>query len=1307
MTLHQIRVLREAAVLALLTVLMTVPVPAFGDGDRPATNEAALEQLADRFERQLAERRTPLYYDLLARTTPAQAALNENDDMRLMYIGDRGVPVYYRIENLDAAVSLSTDEVWPGGSGGFSLTGSETQLGELGVWDANGVRTSHQEFGGRVTQMDGASGTHYHSTHVAGTLVAAGVQNDAKGMSYQGTLAAYEWNSDQSEMAGAAASGMTISSHSYGYVTGWYYNSSSGNYYWYGDVEISATEDYGFGFYEEVTREWDEVAYNAPYYTICKSAGNDRNDYGPGAGGGHYFWDPNSSDWEWSTATRDPDGGASGYDCTSWNTNAKNILSIGAVEDVPGGYGAPGDVDMSTFSGWGPTDDGRIKPDFVANGVGLYSTDDDNNSDYTTLSGTSMASPNAAGSINLLVRYYETVHGETPLASTMKAILMQAADETGPDDGPDYMYGWGLINTLSATELIDGSGVAPGLIREEALGDGETDEYFIDVGAGETIRVSVAWTDPPGTPPAPALDPPDLMLVNDLDVRVETQAKRSIFSPWVLNPASPSSAPSTGDNFRDNCEQVFEESPGAGTYKVTVTHKGTLGSAQTYSIVSSHELGDQTVLPPGPPAAVAASDTSCSHVYVEWSAVAEADDYRVTRDGGVIATVAAPALSWRDTVAAGTYEYGVAAGNGAGWSDSTTDSGSVLGLPETPAWLTASDTSETFVRLDWPVTAGADSFLLVRDASVIAVVPAITTSWFDTVAAGSYLYTVAAGNECGWTGTASDSGTVVLPEPPPAWADVSFLLPGDSDDTHASAWADYDEDGDMDLFLATGAGPNHLYRNDAGVFHEAAPGPLAGTADTRHAAWADYDNDGLVDIYLSNAGENRLFRNEGSGSFGDETAGPLGDGSTTTGALWGDFNNDRKIDLFLVNGGSGDRLLRNGGDGSFTDITTPPLGDGGAGAAAVWADYDNDGDGDLYLVHGVPGESRLYRNDRFGFFTDVTPPVLANGGAGVTAVWGDFDNDLDLDLYILNEGAGTALVENLGGGSFSAVAGGPVPAGAGRSAAWGDADLDGDLDLFVGSDAGVQLFRNDDGGLFADATEAELGATAGDARTVTLADSDADGDLDLFAGTFGPNRLFRNDTETGNHSIQIELVGVASNRSAIGARVTIAAGGSDQVREVSGGVGGGQSSLPVEFGLGSATVVETVEIRWPSGFVQTTGGLGADGFYIIVESDIATGLSAEGEALTVHRLFPNEPNPFNPLTTIQFEIPSPGWVRVAIYDAAGREVAILADDRRGTGRYSTVWDGRDRNGRDLPSGVYFVRMMVDNFSTTRKAVLVR
>ena len=81
----------------------------------------------------------------------------------------------YRIENLDAAISLSTDEVWPGGSGGFSLTGSETQLGELGVWDANGVRTSHQEFGGRVTQMDGASGTHYHSTHVAGTLVAAGV----------------------------------------------------------------------------------------------------------------------------------------------------------------------------------------------------------------------------------------------------------------------------------------------------------------------------------------------------------------------------------------------------------------------------------------------------------------------------------------------------------------------------------------------------------------------------------------------------------------------------------------------------------------------------------------------------------------------------------------------------------------------------------------------------------------------------------------------------------------------------------------------------------------------------------------------------------------------------------------------------------------------------------------------------------------------------------------------------------------------------------------------------------------------------
>jgi hypothetical protein len=138
----------------------------------PVTNQARLERLSLELEQRLESRRPALYYDLLESDSPPQQALNANPDVQLMYMRESGLPVFYILENINAARTLSTDEVWPGGSGGFSLTGSTTSLGELCEWDAGGVRTSHQEFGGRVTQMDSPSGTHYHSTHVAGTATA-------------------------------------------------------------------------------------------------------------------------------------------------------------------------------------------------------------------------------------------------------------------------------------------------------------------------------------------------------------------------------------------------------------------------------------------------------------------------------------------------------------------------------------------------------------------------------------------------------------------------------------------------------------------------------------------------------------------------------------------------------------------------------------------------------------------------------------------------------------------------------------------------------------------------------------------------------------------------------------------------------------------------------------------------------------------------------------------------------------------------------------------------------------------------------
>jgi hypothetical protein len=561
----------------------------------PATQGAQLQQLSTDLARRLEARRTPLYYELLKSSNPVQQRLNANPAIQLMYIRESGAPAYYILENLNAAKTISTDDVWPGGSGGFSLSGSGTSLGELAIWDGGGVLTTHRELTGRVTQKDSPGGTISHATHVAGTMIAQGFSSTAKGMSFQGTLAAYDWNNDTSEMASAAATGMNVSNHSYGFITGWYYDGSS--WYWYGDIAISTVEDYGFGFYSVEAQDLDQIAYNAPYYTICKAAGNDRNDTGPGPGGGHYYW--NGSNWVWGTTTRDPDGGSDGYDCISWDANAKNILAIGAVNDIPGGWTAPSDVVMTAFSCWGPTDDGRIKPDLVGNGAGLYSCTNTGTSSYTTMSGTSMSSPNVSGSLNLLVRYYEATHGgSTPLSSTMKAVLIQTADEAGPNPGPDYMFGWGLMSTLKAAQIIKADSSEQGRILEETLANGASKEYYITSDGLSPIKVSLAWSDPPGTPPAPSLNPTTPMLVNDLDLRLIRVATSTVYQPYVLNPASPASAASTGDNWRDNSEQIYLASPAAGQYRVTVTHKGTLASAQTFSLASSLPLGAGDTQPP-------------------------------------------------------------------------------------------------------------------------------------------------------------------------------------------------------------------------------------------------------------------------------------------------------------------------------------------------------------------------------------------------------------------------------------------------------------------------------------------------------------------------------------------------------------------------------------------------------------------------------------------------------------------------------------------------------------------------------------
>ena len=486
--------------------------------------------------------------------------------MELQGVSKNGKPLYYITTNADAAESVSTDEVWSGGSAGLNLDGTGMLAGE---WDGGDVLTTHQEFNNtgssRVTDKDGTGTTNYHATHVAGTIIAGGVEAAAKGMAYNAELDAYDWTNDESEMAAAAADGLLISNHSYGFIAGWYWNGSS--WEWQGDETISTEEDYQFGFYSSHTAQIDNIALNAPYYLICKAAGNDRGD---GAG-----------------QTGHPqDGGADGYDCIGYKGNAKNIMTVGAARDVAGGYsGNPADVEMTSFSSWGPTDDGRIKPDITGNGYYLYSSYDGNNSDYNSISGTSMASPNVTGSLLLLQEHYNENYGAFMKAATLKALAIHTADETGPNDGPDYMFGWGLLNTKSAAEIITDKDVYA-FIKEETLADGATYTLEISATGSEPLEATIVWSDPAGTPVPAQLDPTDIMLVNDLDMTIDDGTTN--YYPWKLDGQNPASAATTGDNNVDNVEKIYIANPTAGTYTITINHDGTITDGpQNFSLIVS------------------------------------------------------------------------------------------------------------------------------------------------------------------------------------------------------------------------------------------------------------------------------------------------------------------------------------------------------------------------------------------------------------------------------------------------------------------------------------------------------------------------------------------------------------------------------------------------------------------------------------------------------------------------------------------------------------------------------------------------
>ena len=455
-------------------------------------------------------------------------------------------------------------------------------------------------------------------------------------------------------------------------------------------------------------------------------------------------------------------------------------------------------------------------------------------------------------------------------------------------------------------------------------------------------------------------------------------------------------------------------------------------------------------------------------------------------------------------------------------------------------------------------------------------------------------------------------------------------------------WGDFDNDGDIDLFVDNHfyAAP-YLYQNSGnGTFTNIfLTSGINSMGDKHGSAWVDYDNDGDLDLSITKGAKGGQTLGTKKDELYDDRAGIFRNsarraGVTNTfgrgrGVACGDYNNDGYIDFLLGNLKTNLVLYKNNGDATFVDVAAQA----GLGSIqyieCVFADYNNDGFPDIFCTlaeaNSVLGDI-LMKNNGDGTFTNVSTqagiqPLIS----GRAICWGDYDNDGDLDLFVSrgrdNDPLKQTLYRNNGDGTFTDVT---DQAGLGasnnnRAAAWGDFNNDGYLDLYVvnsGSDPvgkGANfLYRNNKDGTFTDVASSagvdDLVASRG--RGAAWGDYDNDGFLDLFVtngedGTdfiSGPQFLYHNGGN-GNHWLEVRLIGTTSNRQALGAKVTITTGSRIQYRERNGADGHylSQGAAPLHFGLGQAGTVDQITIKWPSGLSNILTNVSADQQIVVTE----------------------------------------------------------------------------------------------------------
>lgn len=490
----------------------------------------------------------------------------------------------------------------------------------------------------------------------------------------------------------------------------------------------------------------------------------------------------------------------------------------------------------------------------------------------------------------------------------------------------------------------------------------------------------------------------------------------------------------------------------------------------------------------------------------------------------------------------------------------------------------------------------------------------------------------------------------------------------DQSPSDGASFADADNDGDLDAYIVTWYGvPNFYYSNNGNATFQHLPDAVTGDNGTysETAAFGDYDNDGLVDLYFTNSDgnfRNYLHRNLGNNSYEVMSATWLNEAKPSRSANWADYDNDGDLDLFVVNEGANNTnsLFENKGGGNFQKITTAPIAtDMRSGMTASWGDVNNDGWLDLFLgstTYFTPKNNHLYLNDGNGGWTNApSGPLNTDGGCSYGSAFEDYDNDGDLDLFVANGYCGGQITNflylNDGMGNFtrdlSSIANLQTPCSFGT--AWGDLNADGFPDLVV----------------------------------ATCKNSNA--------SPQPTNHVYINNGN-GNHWLNIQLSGTTSNRAAIGAQLRVWAkinGQSTlQMREISSQTGYcGQNSLTAHFGLKDAGTVDSIIIRWPSGLDQVLHNVGINQTVKITE-----GISPTKEPLHALVQVAISPNPIqNQHIALDLTTAVPLHALVfQLYDTSGRICATHTVPQIATGNHHLEW-----LVGILPPGMYTLKGMAE------------